>query len=90
MTTLGAAAFSSFARKTAETVSDVAVVAHNLVRDIRDTYRPELHYMRGPGPKWRAKHLRWLRFDSEAVSPDGPYQLSPVHMRRREAAHSTR
>jgi hypothetical protein len=23
-----------------------------------DTYRPELHYMRGPGPKWRAKHER--------------------------------
>ena len=21
-----------------------------------DTYRPELHYMRGPGPKWYAKH----------------------------------
>jgi hypothetical protein len=21
-----------------------------------DDYRPELHYMRGPGPKWRAKH----------------------------------
>jgi hypothetical protein len=21
-----------------------------------DTYRPERHYMRGPGPKWRAKH----------------------------------
>ena len=21
------------------------------------TYRPELHYMRGPGPAWRAKHL---------------------------------
>jgi hypothetical protein len=21
-----------------------------------DPYRPELHYMRGPGPKWRAKH----------------------------------
>lgn len=21
-----------------------------------DTYRPELHYMRGPGPKWREKH----------------------------------
>jgi hypothetical protein len=19
-------------------------------------YRPELHYMRGPGPAWRAKH----------------------------------
>ena len=21
-----------------------------------DAYRPELHYMRGPGPAWRAKH----------------------------------
>ena len=21
-----------------------------------DPYRPELYYMRGPGPKWRAKH----------------------------------
>jgi hypothetical protein len=22
------------------------------------TYRPEAHYMRGPGPKWRAKHTQ--------------------------------
>ena len=22
-----------------------------------DPYRPELHYMRGPGPAWRAKHM---------------------------------
>jgi hypothetical protein len=21
-----------------------------------DAYRPEMHYMRGPGPAWRAKH----------------------------------
>jgi hypothetical protein len=27
-----------------------------LRRDLFDTYRPELHYMRGPGPKCRAKH----------------------------------
>jgi hypothetical protein len=27
-----------------------------------DPYRPELHYMRGPGPKWREKHA--------------PYQIS--------------
>ena len=25
---------------------------------VYDPYRPELHYMRGPGPKWRAKHGR--------------------------------
>jgi hypothetical protein len=31
----------------------------NLMRAIKtlvDPYRPELHYMRGPGPKWHAKH----------------------------------
>jgi hypothetical protein len=27
-----------------------------VLQGIRDPYRPELHYMRGPGPKWRAKH----------------------------------
>jgi hypothetical protein len=32
----------------------------NIWRKLRqrifDSYRPELHYMRGPGPKWREKH----------------------------------
>jgi hypothetical protein len=27
-------------------------------RALFDPYRPERHYMRGPGPKWRAKHER--------------------------------
>jgi hypothetical protein len=27
-----------------------------LKKEICDPYRPELHYMRGPGPKWREKH----------------------------------
>jgi hypothetical protein len=27
-----------------------------LVKNLFDPYRPELHYMRGPGPKWREKH----------------------------------
>jgi hypothetical protein len=29
---------------------------HRLVQIAGDPYRPELHYMRGPGPKWHAKH----------------------------------
>jgi hypothetical protein len=28
----------------------------NLFGAASDRYRPELHYMRGPGPKWRAKN----------------------------------
>jgi hypothetical protein len=27
-----------------------------LLRDAVQSYRPERHYMRGPGPAWRAKH----------------------------------
>ena len=30
-------------------------------------YRPERHYMRGPGPQWRAKH-DMLTAESESVS----------------------
>jgi len=26
-----------------------------------NTYRPEAHYMRGPGPKWREKHAQSRR-----------------------------
>jgi len=31
-------------------------LGRRLARALTDTYRPERHYMRGPGPKWRAKH----------------------------------
>jgi hypothetical protein len=29
---------------------------HEITRDAVRPYRPEQHYMRGPGPAWRAKH----------------------------------
>ena len=29
-----------------------------LKRDIDRPYRPELYYMRGPGPAWRKKHKK--------------------------------
>jgi hypothetical protein len=31
---------------------------HDLTRHLFDDYKPERHYMRGPGPAWRAKHGR--------------------------------
>jgi hypothetical protein len=34
----------------------LAVLWRTFCRNAFDPYRPELHYMRGPGPKWRAKH----------------------------------
>jgi hypothetical protein len=43
-----------------KTKRGLAAVLDDLVRTLSnrlfDTYRPELHYMRGPGPKWHAKH----------------------------------
>ena len=41
-------------------VRQVAVVSmlFKATKWIFDPYRPELHYMRGPGPKWREKNLR--------------------------------
>jgi hypothetical protein len=35
---------------------DVVRVWRLRLRRLHDPYRPELHYMRGPGPKWREKH----------------------------------
>jgi hypothetical protein len=34
----------------------VVRVWRRLKNAIFDPYRPELHYMRGPGPKWLEKH----------------------------------
>ena len=37
--------------------SIVAALWRSLLREMLDSYRPERFYMRGPGPKWREKHL---------------------------------
>jgi hypothetical protein len=45
-------------------------------------YWPELHYMRGPGPKWHAKH------DPRAASPDGDLGgVKAPNGRRRTSDH---
>ena len=31
-------------------------IACGMIRDLNGLYRPERHYVRGPGPAWRAKH----------------------------------
>jgi hypothetical protein len=37
-------------------LSFVATRWQTLIRVAGNPYRPELHYMRGPGPAWRAKY----------------------------------
>jgi hypothetical protein len=37
-------------------MANIVTMALGLFRGLTDNYRPERHYMRGPGPKWRAKN----------------------------------
>ena len=46
----------------------IVKVGKDLVQALTDPYRPELHYMRGPGPKWRAKHSEPLRNRSGSLN----------------------
>jgi hypothetical protein len=51
-----------------------------LSADFFDPYRPELHYMRGPGPKWREKH-QTVADRSSSMAPaaarvQGTYRLA--------------
>ena len=39
-----------------------------LTKALFDAYRPELHYMRGPGPKWREKYGAEIDGASPAVT----------------------
>jgi hypothetical protein len=47
-------------RKAPSLATDLADLGRAL-QSLIDPYRPELYYMRGPGPKWRAKHPDAMR-----------------------------
>jgi hypothetical protein len=38
-------------------VSEIRDFWHQFIVAAFHPYRPEQHYMRGPGPAWRAKHV---------------------------------
>lgn len=40
----------------ATALATLAEVWRDWKNELSGPYRPELHYMRGPGPKWREKH----------------------------------
>jgi len=59
MATIGSASFSTPAHAHAGLAKSLAGFHAFLRRFMAlafNPYRPELHYMRGPGPAWRAKH----------------------------------
>ena len=58
MATLVSASFSPHAARDSRPnpVSELKIFWRQFFARAFNPYRPELHYMRGPGPAWRAKH----------------------------------
>jgi hypothetical protein len=65
----------------ADLAADLCDLFRDLAKALLDPYRPELHYMRGPGPKWRAKHAPAPARDSRAMLLLALIRL-PVGVRR--------
>ena len=60
MATITSASLSAPANRSdgfARPLAEFRVFWRQFVAKAFNPYRPELHYMRGPGPAWRAKHL---------------------------------
>jgi hypothetical protein len=46
----------------------LAQFCRGLYKDLFDPYRPERHYMRGPGPRWHEKHAREPRASAQPLN----------------------
>ena len=59
MATINSATLSTPAHRhgTAKPFAEFRAFWRQFLAKAFNPYRPELHYMRGPGPAWRAKHL---------------------------------
>ena len=58
--------------------ADLADLFRSLAKALFDPYRPELHYMRGPGPRWHAKHDPRPGMRDAVALP----MLAPVRVKR--------
>ncbi len=61
-------------RKAPSFAIDLVHLLRDLARAVLDPYRPELHYMRGPGPRWHAKH-------DAAAAPDAHATPALIRLR---------
>jgi hypothetical protein len=81
MATISSAQLSSPALRHAGPFTGIRSFWHQLFARAFDPYRPELHYMRGPGPACRAKQM--------ALSPAVQSMLSEIETKkaRKPSAH---
>ena len=71
MATIGSASLSAPAQrsdKLAKPFAELRAFWRHFFAKAFNPYRPELHYMRGPGPAWRAKHLTARRLTTKRLA----------------------
>jgi hypothetical protein len=61
-------------RGTASLRSTLLDLRRVLTKDLLNAYRPEKHYMRGPGPKWYERHALDQTLDRSAATLDEVYR----------------
>jgi hypothetical protein len=52
------------------------------------SYRPDLHYMRGPGPKWRQKHGCGALVDDRTGSATRSREVTRLTFEVRDVVHN--
>jgi len=75
-------------------LTELLQIWQTLHKGLFDSYRPELHYMRGPGPKWHEKHAMLVQSDrcprlnspKRAETSKAVRNLLPVCSDRRDIA----
>jgi hypothetical protein len=63
-------------RQALRLAAEIGALFYDLLKALFDPYRPELHYMRGPGPRWRANHDCSPAADAAAVPTSLPPHAS--------------
>src|SRR5262249_39910907 len=65
----------------------VAELWRELLKAFVTSYRPELHYMRGPGPRWREKHGASSLHGATPASAEGFARIRETHAPGMVAPH---
>jgi hypothetical protein len=81
--TMSRARMFAASSKSTSLVGEIAAVWHDLAKALFDPYRPERHYMRGPGPAWRAKHGLQVRVSMTPDVSSAPLRPIPALARVR-------
>ena len=65
------------AQSSSATPARVSAAWQALTKALFDDYRPERHYMRGPGPKWHEKHA-WTEMSVGSPAASSGWQSPQV------------